>query len=160
MSRVQGNGFWTFLGKMFLDHFLDPATKPRSQGFDPDLFMTELPCHQLGAKIKWVILSFRPGSTYQHQKIKFSCRCWERVRLKRTLPAVFIRVFFSEKNTIAYKKSKTYHATTSAFSQGYSKILAICTRYRTLFRRGTHMSAAWSLPMNSATLYITHENVK
>ena len=36
----------------FLDNFLDPATKPRSQGFDPDIFMTELPCHQLGAKIK------------------------------------------------------------------------------------------------------------
>ena len=48
-------------GKLILDIFgekyvstifLDPATKPRSQGFDPDLFMTELPCHQLGAKIK------------------------------------------------------------------------------------------------------------
>ena len=36
----------------FFDHFFDPATTPRSQGFDPDLFMTELPCHQLGAKIK------------------------------------------------------------------------------------------------------------
>ena len=36
----------------FFGPFLDPATKPRSQGFDPDLFMTELPCHQLGAKIK------------------------------------------------------------------------------------------------------------
>ena len=36
----------------FLDHVLDPATKPRSEGSDPDLFMTELPCHQLGAKIK------------------------------------------------------------------------------------------------------------
>ena len=38
--------------RQFLRPFLDPATKPRSQGFDPDLFMTELPCHQLGAKIK------------------------------------------------------------------------------------------------------------
>ena len=36
----------------FLDQFLDPSTKPRSQGFDPYLFMTELPCHPLGAKIK------------------------------------------------------------------------------------------------------------
>ena len=57
--------------RQFFWPFLDPETKPRSQGFDPDLFMTELPCHQLGAKIKWVILTFRPGSTYQHQKNKF-----------------------------------------------------------------------------------------
>ena len=44
--------FGKHMFRHFLDHFLDPATKPRSQGFDPDLFMTELPCHQLGAKIK------------------------------------------------------------------------------------------------------------
>ena len=67
------------------------------QGFDPELFMTELSCHQLGAKLKLFILTFRPESTYQHQKIKFSCRCGERVRLKMTLPAVFSGFFFQKK---------------------------------------------------------------
>ena len=85
--------------KTFLDHFLDPATKPRSQGFDPDLFMTELPCHQLGAKIKRVILTFRPGSTYQHQKHNFPFRCGERDLLLSPVPPVLplILFFSSEK---------------------------------------------------------------
>ncbi len=47
-----GNCWEKYCFDNFLDDFLDPATKPRSQGFDPDLFMTELPCHQLGANIK------------------------------------------------------------------------------------------------------------
>ena len=87
--------FWTI--------FWTRRQKAVRQGFDPELFMTELPCHQLGAKLKDSILTFRPGSTYQHQKNKFSCRCGERVRLKMTLPAVFSRFFFSEKNTISGK---------------------------------------------------------
>ena len=65
-----------------------PVRKAVRQGFDPELFMTELLCHQLGAKLKQVILTFGPESTYQHQKIKYSCRCGERVRLKMSLPAV------------------------------------------------------------------------
>ena len=108
MSRVQGNGCWTFLGKIFfdifLDHFLDPATKPRSQGFDPDLFMTELPCHQLGAKIKRVILTFRPGSTYQHQKNTLSCRCGERDLFLSPVPPVLPLILFFRKKTIPGKK--------------------------------------------------------
>ena len=88
----------------FLDHFLDPATKPRSRGFDPDLFMTELPCHQLGAKIKRVILTFRPGSTYQHQKNKFSCRCGERDLFLSPVPPVLPLIFFSEKRRFLEKR--------------------------------------------------------
>ncbi len=41
------------------------------QGFDPELLMTELSCHQLGEKLKLFILTVRPKSTYEHQKIKF-----------------------------------------------------------------------------------------
>ena len=85
-------------GKWSLDIFRKDIVQPFfwarrrkavRQGFDPELFMTELPCHQLGAKLKLFILTFRRESTYQHQTIKFSCRCGERVRLKMTLPAVF-----------------------------------------------------------------------
>ena len=54
----------------FLDHFLDPVTKPRSQGFDPDLFMTELWFHQLGAQLKRVILTFPRKSAYQPKQLK------------------------------------------------------------------------------------------
>ena len=97
--------FWeTYFSTIVLDHFLDPATKPRSQGFDPDLFMTELPCHQLGAKIKWVILTFRPGSTYQHQKNKFSCRCGERDLFLSPVPPVLPLILFFRKKTISGKK--------------------------------------------------------
>ena len=86
-----------------MDHFLDPATKPRSQGFDPDLFMTELPCHQLGAKIKWVILTFRPGSTYQHQKNKCSCGCGERDLFLSPVPPVLPLILFFRQKTISGK---------------------------------------------------------
>ena len=103
MSRVHRNGFRTFWGNIFFDIFLDPVTKPRSQGFDPDLFMTELPCHQLGAKIKWVILTFRPGSTYQHQKNKFSCRCGDRDLFLSPVPPVLPLILFFRKNTISGK---------------------------------------------------------
>ena len=93
--------FGHFLGKIcsdhFLDHFLDPATKPRSQGFDPDLFMAELPCHQLGAKIKRVILTFRPGSTYQHQNNICSCRCGERDLFLSPVPPVLPLIFSQKK---------------------------------------------------------------
>ena len=55
--------------------------------------------------MKLFILTFRPGSSYQPQKIKNQCRCGERVRLKMTLPAVFSRLFcfFFRKNTISGK---------------------------------------------------------
>ena len=91
--------------RYFWDHFLDPAAKPRSQGFDPDLFMTELPCHQLGAKIKRVILTFRPGSTYQHRKNKLSCRCGERDLFLSPVPPVLPLIFFSRKNDFWKKET-------------------------------------------------------
>ena len=56
---------------IFRQFFGTRRQNPDLKVLNPDLFMTELPCHQLGAKIKWVILTFRPGSTYQHQKNKF-----------------------------------------------------------------------------------------
>ena len=96
--------FGNHIFRQLFGPFLDPATKPRSQGFDPDLFMTELPCHQLGAKIKRVILTFRPGSTYQHQKNTFSCRCGERDLFLSPVPPVLPLILFSKKNTISGKR--------------------------------------------------------
>ena len=76
-----------------------PDRKAVRQGFDPELFITELSCRQLGAKLKLFILTVRPESTYQHQKNKFSCRCGERVRLKMTPSSAFAekKVFSRQK---------------------------------------------------------------
>ena len=80
--------FGHFRQTHFLIIFWAQRRKAVRQGFDPELFMTELSCHQLGAKIKLFILTFRPRSIHKHEKNKVSCRCGERVRLKMTLPAV------------------------------------------------------------------------
>ena len=37
--------------RQFFDHFLTIFQNPDLEVQNPDLFMTELPCHQLGAKI-------------------------------------------------------------------------------------------------------------
>ena len=85
----------------FLNHFWTRRQKAVRQGFDPELFMTELPCHQLGAKLKDSILTFRPGSTYQHQF--FSCRCGERNLFLSPVPPVLPLIFFFRNKTISGK---------------------------------------------------------
>ena len=93
--------FGHFRENYFSTMFWARRRKAVRQVFDPEVFITELSCHQLGAKLKLFILTFRPKSTYQHQKIKFSCRCGERVRLKMTLPAVVAE----NKNALPAEKS-------------------------------------------------------
>jgi hypothetical protein len=95
--------FGHFLEKYFSIIFWARRRKAVRQGFGPELFMTDISCHQLGAKPRLFILTFRPGSANQHQKIKFSCRCGERVRLKMTLPTVFSGFFFTRNKTISGK---------------------------------------------------------
>ena len=97
--------FWeTYFSTMFWIIFWTRRQKAVRQGFDPDIFMTELPCHQLGAKLRRFILTFRPGSTYQHQKNKFSCRCGERDLFLSPVPPVLPLIIFFRKNTIPGKK--------------------------------------------------------
>ena len=63
--------FGHFWEKYFSTIFWTRRQNPDLEVQNPDLFMTELPCHQLGAKIKLFVLTVRPESTYQHQKSNF-----------------------------------------------------------------------------------------
>ena len=105
MSRVQGSGFRTFSGNIFFDHFLDPATKPRSQGSKPRSFHDRASVPSTRSENQTSHTNFSTRIHLSTSKNKISCRFGERDLFLSPVPPVLPLMIFSKEHD--FWKTKT-----------------------------------------------------
>ena len=88
----------------FFGPFLDPATKPRSQGSKPRSFHDRASVPSTWSENQMSHTNFSTRIHLSTSKNKFSCRCGERDLFLSPVPPVLPLSFFFRKKTISGKK--------------------------------------------------------